>query len=197
VSRRGRPLLLEERQRLREERRKLYLERRAVWIARERSVALWLHGAAAWPGIVTVLMTVSWLGDGKVWYALIATLPWWGGSDGFTCALYMVALGAVNLVFYKALKQRCARPRPYVSCPGIRACARSLDEYSFPSGHTMHAVAFSLVLSQYHPALALPLWTFTALVSLSRVVLGLHYPSDVAIGAAIGWITAKFMLVIV
>jgi undecaprenyl-diphosphatase len=61
----------------------------------------------------------------------------------------------------------------------------------------MHAVAFSLVLSHYHPALALPLWTFTALVSLSRVILGLHYPSDVAIGAAIGWITAKFMLVIV
>ena len=61
----------------------------------------------------------------------------------------------------------------------------------------MHAVAFSLVLAHYHPALGWPLWAFTVLVALSRVVLGLHYPSDVAIGAAIGWLTATFMLVIV
>ena len=179
----GPPLLLEQRRRL--------------WIERERSVALWLHGAASRPAIVCSLLSVSWLGDGVLWYALIATLPWWGGPTGLKSALYMVALGAVNLVFYKALKHRIARPRPYVSCPGIRACCRSLDEFSFPSGHTMHAVAFSLVLAHYHPALALPLWGFTALVALSRLVLGLHYPSDVAIGAAIGWLTAKFMLVIV
>jgi undecaprenyl-diphosphatase len=180
-----------------EERRRLRAERRQWWIAREVSVALWLHRAADSTGIVLMLMAVSWLGDGKLWYALIATLPWWGGALGLTSALYMVALGGVNLVFYKALKHRIARPRPYVSCPGIRACAKSLDEFSFPSGHTMHAVAYSLVLSHYHPALAAPLWVFTTLVALSRVVLGLHYPSDVAIGAVIGWITAKFMLVIV
>jgi len=168
-----------------------------VWAAREQSVALWLHGASAWPSLLLMMVAVSWLGDGKLWYVLIATLPWWGGADGLTCALYMLALGAVNLIFYKALKLRVARKRPFVSCPGIRACARSLDEFSFPSGHTMHAVAFSLVLSHYHPALALPLWIFTVLVSLSRMVLGLHYPSDVAVGALIGWLTAKFMLVIV
>jgi len=180
-----------------EERRRLRAERRRAWAAREQSIALWLHGASAWPSLLLMLVAVSWLGDGKLWYVLIATLPWWGGAAGLTCALYMLALGVVNLIFYKALKLRVARKRPFVSCPGIRACVRSLDEFSFPSGHTMHAVAFSLVLSHYHPALALPLWIFTALVSLSRVVLGLHYPSDVAVGALIGWLTAKFMLVIV
>ena len=167
------------------------------WTRRERTLALWLHRGAARPALVSVLLATSRLGDGWLWYALIATLPWWGGASGPKCALYMLALGAVNLVFYKALKQRIARPRPYVSCPGIRACARSLDEFSFPSGHTMHAVAFSVVLAHDHPALAWPLWTFTALVALSRVVLGLHYPSDVAIGALIGGLTAGFMLVIV
>jgi undecaprenyl-diphosphatase len=183
-------LLLDERRRLRE-------ARRLYWIERERSVAQWMHGAAAWPSVVLLMMIVSRLGDGLLWYGLIATLPFWGGATGLKCALYLVALGSVNLVFYKALKQRVARPRPFVSCPGIRACAPSLDEYSFPSGHTMHAVAFSLVLAHYHPALALPLWGFTGLVALSRVVLGLHYPSDVAIGGAIGALTAGFMLFIV
>jgi undecaprenyl-diphosphatase len=185
----GRHLLLEERRRLREERRR-------HWIARERSVALWFHGAASLPSVALLLMTVSWLGDGVLWYAVMGALPWIGGPGGKTCMLYMVALGSVNLVFYKALKQRIARPRPYVTCPGIRACARSLDEFSFPSGHTMHAVAFSLLLSHFYPSFAPVLWSFAALVALSRVVLGLHYPSDVAIGAAIGFITAKFFLVV-
>jgi undecaprenyl-diphosphatase len=172
-------------------------KRRRLWTERERSVALWLHRASASRAIAVTLLTVSWLGNGVLWYALIATLPWWGGPTGWKSALYMVALGAVNLVFYKGLKHRVARPRPYVTCADFRPCCRSLDEFSFPSGHTMHAVAFSLVLAHYHPALGWPLWAFTVLVALSRVVLGLHYPSDVAIGAAIGWLTATFMLVIV
>lgn len=172
-------------------------ERRRHWIEREQSIARWMHGAAGWPAIVLLLMSVSWLGDGLIWAVLLGSLPWWGGPAGSKIALYLVALGAVNLVFYKALKQRIARPRPFVGCPGIRACARSLDEYSFPSGHTMHAVAFSIVLVFHYPVLAIPLWSFTALVALSRVVLGLHYPSDVAIGAAIGALTAGFMVYIV
>jgi len=180
-----------------EERRRLRAQRRHHWIERERSIVAWMHRAAIWPSISLPLMLTSRLGDGVLWYGLIATLPWWGGATGLKCALYMVALGAVNVVFYKALKLHVARPRPFVACPGIRACARTLDEFSFPSGHTMHAVAFSLVLAHYHPALAASLWSFTLLVALSRVVLGLHYPSDVLIGASIGWLTAKFMLVIV
>jgi len=172
-------------------------ERRRAWTARERELAICLYRASGSRAIAWTMVVVSWLGDGVLWYALIATLPWWGGPTGLKNAAYMVALGAVNLVFYKALKQRVARPRPYVACPEIRAVCRSLDEFSFPSGHTMHAVAFSLVLAHYHPALGWPLWAFTVLLALSRVVLGLHYPSDVAMGAAIGWLTATFMLVIV
>ena len=96
-----------------------------------------------------------------------------------------------------SLKHRVARPRPYISCPGIHARCRALDEFSLPSGHTLHAVSFSLVLAHYYPLLGWPLWGLTALIALSRVVLGLHYPSDVLVGAVIGWSTATFMLVIV
>jgi undecaprenyl-diphosphatase len=146
--------------------------------------------------VVLVLVGISWLGDGVIWYALVGALPFIGGVAGKKVALYMIALGAVNLVFYKALKQHVARPRPFVDCPDIKACARSLDEYSFPSGHTMHAVAFSMLLSHFYPAFEPALWSFTALVALSRVVLGLHYPTDVAIGAAIAVVTVTFFLVI-
>ena len=165
-------------------------ERRQLWIERERSWALWIHGAAARPSIVRLMAAVSRLSDGLMWYAIIVLLPWLGGPNGFACALRMVGVGVLNLIIYKVVKRHFARARPYKTCPGIRACVRSLDEYSFPSGHAMHATAFGVMLSAYYPPFALALWSFTLLVALSRVVLGLHYPSDVAFGVAIGLITA-------
>ena len=102
----------------------------------------------------------------------------------------MLCVGLVDLLIYRIVKRWIARPRPYRDCPGIRACGRTLDEYSFPSGHTLHSVAFSLILTVYYPAFALFVWPFTVLVALSRIVLGLHYPSDVVVGALIGAATA-------
>jgi undecaprenyl-diphosphatase len=109
----------------------------------------------------------------------------------------MLLVGALNLSIYKLLKPRIARPRPYVGCPGIRACARSLDEFSFPSGHVMHAVAFSVLIGAAYPSFIAVAWSFTLLVALSRVVLGLHYPSDVAFGAAIGLIGAELVELVI
>ena len=98
----------------------------------------------------------------------------------------MTAVGLVNLLLYASLKRYVGRPRPFVDCPGIRACTRALDRYSFPSGHMLHASAFGLLLAAHHPALAAPLLAFALLVAASRVVLGLHYPSDVLAATGIG-----------
>jgi undecaprenyl-diphosphatase len=72
-----------------------------------------------------------------------------------------------------------------------------LDKFSFPSGHTLHAVVFSTVVLSYYPALSIVVLPFTVMVGLSRVVLGLHYPSDVLAGALIGAAiaTVSFLLV--
>lgn len=167
---------------------------RELWAERDRQGARWLHRAAASPAVVLMLVLVSRLGDGMLWYSVMVLLPFLGGPGGWTCAFQMALVGAINLLIYLTLKRCIARERPFMSCPDIRACARALDQFSFPSGHTLHAVAFSMVLAGTYPVLAPLLWTFTALVALSRVVLGLHYPSDVLAGAGIGALIAALAL---
>jgi undecaprenyl-diphosphatase len=129
---------------------------------------------------------ISRLGDGVFWYALILLLPVFYGEAGLKPAVRMAVVAIVGIVIYKALKSRLVRERPYISFSAINAGTRALDRYSFPSGHTLHAVSLTiLAVASFHP-LAWCLVPFAALVAASRVVLGLHYPSDVAAGALIG-----------
>jgi len=72
-----------------------------------------------------------------------------------------------------------------------------LDKFSFPSGHTLHAVGFALILAHHFPALAPAVFGFALLVAVSRPVLGLHYPSDVLAGAAIGACLAQGVISLV
>jgi undecaprenyl-diphosphatase len=129
---------------------------------------------------------VSWLGDGFFWYALMLALLLEQGSEAALPVLHMAGVGAVCTLLYRLLKQGTLRPRPYQVHAHIAAGSTPLDRFSFPSGHTLHAVAFSLLAASYFPALAWPLAAFTVLVAGSRMVLGLHYPSDVLAGAALG-----------
>jgi undecaprenyl-diphosphatase len=129
---------------------------------------------------------VSRLGDGVFWYSLILVLPLVYGRDALPASLHMAAVSAVGVIIYKILKHRLVRRRPFITHTGIRLGTAPLDEFSFPSGHTLHAVAFTTVALAYYPMLAWLLVPFTGLVAASRVVLGLHYPTDVLAGAALG-----------
>ncbi len=129
---------------------------------------------------------VSWLGDGWLWYALIASLPWLYGADGWRAAAHMTVTGAVGILVYKLIKTRAVRERPYITHSAIRCVSAPLDRYSFPSGHTLHAISFTLLIASYFPEWTALSASAAFLIALSRVVLGLHYPTDVAAGAVLG-----------
>ena len=145
--------------------------------------------------IRTIFRTVSRLGDGVFWYALILTIPLWVGLDrlsaGLLVSLQMLVSGAIGAGLYKTLKTKLVRERPFIGLIGIECAMPPLDRYSFPSGHTLHAVLFSTIAISHVPDLAIILLPFTLLIAASRVVLGLHYPSDVIVGALLGWTIAK------
>jgi undecaprenyl-diphosphatase len=129
---------------------------------------------------------VSRLGDGVFWYALMLSLVVVDGRRGGLAAAHMAVTGLAALLLYRLLKRYTRRPRPFRACPGVIAHVPPLDEFSFPSGHTLQAVGFTVVALAWYPLLAPLLLTFTALVALSRVILGLHYPSDVLAAIGIG-----------
>lgn len=161
--------------------------------SRLRAVALWdeawclrLNRASGVRWVRALFRAVSRLGDGVFWYVLMGEILLADGSAAAGPVLRMAAVGAVGLALYKWLKKRTSRPRPYQVRAAIRPGADPLDQFSFPSGHTLHAVAFAVLMTAHHPPLAWLVWPFALLVAASRVVLGLHYPTDVLAGAAIG-----------
>lgn len=141
-------------------------------------------------GLRGYFMAVSRLGDGAFWYALMLALVAFDGHAGLAASVHLAVTGVIALALYKLLKRWTRRPRPCASDVRIRAWIAPLDEFSFPSGHTLHAVAFSIVAIAHYPVLAWVLVPFTVSVAASRVVLGLHYPSDVLAATAIGSILA-------
>lgn len=91
---------------------------------------------------------------------------------------HMIAVGLICTAIYKALKRGTPRPRSYQVHASIAAGALPLDRFSFPSGHTPRAVAFTLTAIAYYPLLIWPLAPFALLTGVSRTVLGPYYPSD-------------------
>jgi undecaprenyl-diphosphatase len=154
--------------------------------AAELSLCLLLNSGCARRPVHEFFTAVSRLGDGVFWYVLIFALPLLYGERGQMPALQMAITGTIGVVVYKALKRTFVRERPFISCHRIALGAAPLDRYSFPSGHTLHAVSFTTLTTSYFPELALVLVPFAALIGASRVVLGLHYPTDVIAGGLLG-----------
>jgi undecaprenyl-diphosphatase len=134
---------------------------------------------------------VSRLGDGVFWYTLMAGILLTQREAGVLPVLHMALAGLTATLVYKSIKGKASRPRPYEVIQAIQVRMMPLDRFSFPSGHTLHAVVFTIVATAYFPVLIWLLYPFLFLVAMSRVVLGLHYPTDVVVGAILGVIIAN------
>lgn len=140
---------------------------------------------------------ISRLGNGVFWYCLMVGILITKGTEGLVPVLHMAIAGLVGTMLYKWLKGKTLRPRPYEVHQDIWLSGTPLDKFSFPSGHTLHAVIFTLAALEYYPELSIILITFTIMIGLSRVVLGLHYPSDVIAGALIGTVIVKLSFLLI
>jgi len=132
----------------------------------------------------------SRLGDGVAWYVLAGVIALLGGHSAWVPMGVMMLSAAVGLGIYWSIKKITARPRPLHAYGDIDHSVAPLDKYSFPSGHTLHAVNFALQITLFEPMLGWVVLPFALCIALSRMVLGLHYLSDVLVGGLIGALLA-------
>jgi undecaprenyl-diphosphatase len=136
------------------------------------------------------MLWASRLGDGWLWLLVALLLAAAGPAGMPVLAPVALSAGCANLVLV-LVKGRIRRPRP---CEGKRPVAFAVDplawfpsdRFSFPSGHALNAFAMGSVIAFSFPTLAVPVLLVAASVAASRVVLGLHWLSDVLVGAAVG-----------
>jgi undecaprenyl-diphosphatase len=135
--------------------------------------------------LTTFMKFVSLMGDGYLW-AVLATVVYFAMDVPADWLRIGLTAFAIELICYKLIKQSTSRPRPFRANIGILNLVVPQDEYSFPSGHTAAATVAALLFITVLPMLS-PLFLAAAvLIGLSRIYLGVHYPSDVLMGFTLG-----------
>lgn len=157
--------------------------------AGDRKVMLRLNQWRAPQWIRRWMVLATRAGDGWLWFAVALVLLLAGGERRFDALRAAFASLVAGQVVFLVLKQCIGRERP---CATEQHCwARLLppDRFSFPSGHTITAFALAVPLGLYYPSYPSLLagLIFCAMsIASSRVLLGLHYLSDVLAGIVIG-----------
>jgi undecaprenyl-diphosphatase len=93
---------------------------------------------------------------------------------------------AIELPLYKAVKHLIKRDRPCKAVSGVYPRISPSDLFSFPSGHTAAAFLIATLIGYSFPVLWAPAFIWALLVGVSRIYLGVHYPSDILAGLFIG-----------
>ena len=132
----------------------------------------------------------------KPWFVVAGVLALAGGPPGRrTAATGLAAVGAASLVVNQPMKLAGRRRRPDREDLGVPPdrWVRMPSSTSFPSGHSASAAAFAVAVGDVQPALRLPLRGAAAVVAFSRVYTGVHYPSDVIVGATAGALLGRWV----
>ena len=138
------------------------------------------------PALTRFMRIVSASGDGYLYPLVTAGLFLFVPDKAMTLVLTVLTAFALELPIYHIVKQKVRRDRPFKSLNGIQNKVIPSDQFSFPSGHTAAACIMAAVLSSFFPAAALPVYLWASCVGLSRVYLGVHYPSDILAGVVMG-----------
>src|ERR1700691_1809097 len=140
--------------------------------------------APRWFRILMIMMTR--LGDGCLWYSIGLILLVFGGSQKFLAIGAATAAAAAGIFLFRTLKHASRRKRPCEIEPHCWASILPPDKYSFPSGHSITSFAVAISLALFYPYLLECLLLAALLIAVSRIVLGMHFLSDVLAGIALG-----------
>src|ERR1700680_2258911 len=126
------------------------------------------------------------LGDGWIWYSVGIALLLFGGDMRFVAFASSAAAVAATVVLFPLLKKASKRKRPCQLESHCWANVLPPDQFSFPSGHARSAFAIAIPLCIFYPQLQAALLALSVSIAVSRVILGMHFVSDVVVGSLLG-----------
>jgi undecaprenyl-diphosphatase len=153
----------------------------------------WLINARIYSNLINFCRYLSKTGDGQLYLCVIGTLYWHEGIESHCLQAVLLAF-LIERPAYFVLKNGLKRNRPEAAIINFHSIITPSDQFSFPSGHTSAAFMMATLLGYYFPLSMIPLYCWAALVGFSRVVLGVHFPTDTLVGALLGICTALFTL---
>ncbi|MFZ2170105.1 MAG: phosphatase PAP2 family protein [Methylococcaceae bacterium] len=153
----------------------------------------WLINARMYGALTKVSRYLSKTGDGYLYLVIIGLLYWRSGIE--SPCLKAILLGfLIERPVYFVLKNTLKRNRPEAAIINFHSIITPSDKFSFPSGHTSAAFMMATVLGYFFPPLMIPLYCWASLVGCSRIVLGVHFPTDILVGVLLGISAALFSL---
>lgn len=138
-----------------------------------RWVRLWMIGATRG-------------GDGWLWYAMGFAVLIFGGEHRTPALLAAALASGLGVLLFLRLKRAIGRKRPCALEPHCWATLLPPDQFSFPSGHSITAFAMATSISEFYPSLLVGLLFCAVSVAVSRILLGMHFLSDVIVGSLMG-----------
>lgn len=140
--------------------------------------------APGWLRILTILATRA--GDGWLWYGLGIVLLIYGGERRYQAVGSAAAAALAGIILFRVLKKKSRRRRPCDIEPHCWSEILPPDKYSFPSGHSITAFAIAISVGSFYPQLQPCLLAVAVTIAFSRIILGMHFLSDVVVGSLIG-----------
>ncbi len=159
---------------------RIYIERRDQRLMRR------LHRWHAPRWVRVWMIAATRLGDGWLWSGLGIALLIAGGPRQLAAVESAGFSALSSVLLFLLLKRLFHRSRPCEIEPHCWAHILPPDQFSFPSGHSITAFAVAIPLGACYPAVQFPLLVVAVSISLSRIMLGMHYLSDVVAGAILG-----------
>lgn len=146
----------------------------------------WCMGRKHSSGIAAISRWISRLGDGYCYLILALLLIAFEVSHSHDLLMAALIAFSAELPLYLLFKNTIRRNRPADAITGFNAFLVPSDKFSFPSGHTAAAFLMATLIAHFYPEYTLPGYTIAALIGSSRVLLGVHFPTDIIAGIVLG-----------
>lgn len=148
-----------------------------------------LNGLTTKGGLLDSAVRIWASNAALIFPAVLVALWFFPGRESHrvrTAAVIAAVSALLALAVNQVLNHLVDRARPYVAHPGVHLLLARSGDASFPSDHTAVAFAVAVALWRVRPRLGAVLAVLGALLGISRIIAGVHYPTDVLGGAAVG-----------